>query len=322
MPTFQFGRGERWALVSAIAYTAVNVTLRAAAPAIDPVLGSLLRQVPMAVIAFAAVFAMGARELRPSSPEFLGWRFVWLLGASGVASYVVGNILYFEALNSGGLGVTVGGVQSGSVLGGLWIGLLALRERPVREQLFGAALIVAGLIQIGAAQTASVAELWWLGLVFALLAGTTYALGNTVSRFVQRQRPLLFAMLLVSGLGGIVPLTGILGVRAAVGDPIAADGSSILAVLAAGLANAVALASLALAVRSAPVATVNTISSGSIVLSFLASVLVFNETGSPPMIVGITLVTGGIIVAQVRRRVRPGEAATGASGATPPAAGT
>jgi len=321
MPTLQFDRGERWAIVSAFAYAAVGVMLRAAAPTIDPVVGSLLRQVPVLVIAVAALAILGWRELRPGSPEFLGWPFIAALAVSGALSFVLGNIMFFEALKSGGLGVTVGGVQAGSVLGGLWIGLLALRERPVREQLFGAALIVAGLVQIAIAQTQQVADLWWVGLLLALGAGTTYALGNTVSRFVQRTRPLLFAILLVSGLGGIVPLTGIVGVRAVIGDTMLADTSSVLAVLAAGLVNALALASLALAVRAAPVATVNSISSGSIVLGFLASVFVFGENGSPPMIVGITLVTGGIIVAQVRRRARPERAATEAGAATPPAAG-
>lgn len=325
MPTVQFERGERWAIVSAFAYAAVGVMLRAAAPTIDPVLGSLLRQLPLLVIAVAALAIVGWRELRPASPEFLGWPFIAALAVSGALSFVLGNIMFFEALKSGGLGVTVGGVQAGSVLGGLWIGLLALRERPVREQLFGAALILAGLVQIAIAQTQQLADLWWVGLLLALGAGTTYALGNTVSRFVQRTRPLLFAILLVSGLGGIVPLTGIVGARAALGETMLADTPSVLAVLAAGLVNALALASLALAVRAAPVATVNSISSGSIVLGFLASVLVFGENGSPPMIVGITLVTGGIIVAQVRRRARPDGsdgAATEAGAVTPPAAGT
>ena len=313
MPTFQFGRGERWAIVSAFAYAAVGVMLRAAAPTMDPVLGSLLRQVPLIVIAMAALAVVGGRELRPGSPEFLGWPFIVALALSGALSFVVGNIMFFEALNAGGLGVTVGGVQAASVLGGLWIGLRALRERPVREQLFGAGLILAGLVQIAIAQTATLAGAWWVGLLLALGAGTTYALGNTVSRFVQRTRPLLFATLLVSGIGGIVPLSGIVAVRAALGETLLADTPSVVAVLAAGLVNALALASLALAVRSAPVATVNSISSGSIVLGFLASVFVFGENGSPPMILGITLVTGGIIVAQVRRRA--------AGAATPPAAG-
>ena len=325
MPTIEFGRGERWAIVSAFAYAAVGVMLRAAAPTIDPVLGSLLRQLPLIVIAVGALAILGWRELRPGSPEFLGWPFIAALAVSRALSFVLGNIMFFEALKSGGLGVTVGGVQAGSVLGGLWIGFLALRERPVREQLFGAALILAGLVQIAIAQTQQVADLWWVGLLLALGAGTTYALGNTVSRFVQRTRPLLFAILLVSGLGGIVPLTAMVAARAALGETMAADTPSVLAVLAAGLVNALALASLALAVRAAPVATVNSISSGAIVLGFLASVLVFGENGSPPMIVGITLVTGGIIVAQVRRRARPNDPdgpATEAGAATPPAAGT
>lgn len=318
MPTFQFGRGERWAIVSALAYTAVNVTLRAAAPTIDPVLGSLVRQIPLALIAAVIVLGSGAREIRPRSPEFLGWRLVIALLVGGAASFVIGNIMYFQALTTGGLGVTVGGVQAASVLGGLWIGFVALRERPVREQILGAALIVAGLIEIGVAQTATVADLWWIGLLFALGAGTTYAISNTISRYVQRLRPLLFATLLVSSLGGMVPLSLILAGRAATGDSIAVAGPSVVAVLGAGLANAVALASLALAVRAAPVATVNTISSASIVLSFAASVLIFSETGSPPMIVGVTLVTAGIIVAQSRRRVRP--PAGDAPAATPRAA--
>ena len=320
MPTFQFGTGERWALVSAFAYAAVGVMLRAAAPTMDPVLGSLLRQVPLIVIAVGALLIMGGRELRPGAPEFLGWRFIAALAVSGALSFVVGNIMFFEALNAGGLGVTTGGVQSGSVLGGLWIGLLVLRERPVRQQLVGAATILAGLGFIAAAQTSTLAELWWVGLLLALAAGTTYAIGNTVSRFVQRQRPLLFATLLVSGLGGVVPLSAIIAARAAAGEAVASDTASVLSVLGAGCANALALASLALAVRAAPVATVNSISSASIVLSFVASVVVFGESGSIYMILGIALVTLGIVTAQVRRRARPD--ATEAGVATPPAAGT
>ena len=50
MPTIHFGPGERWAFVSALAYTAVNVTLRIAAPTIDPTLGSLLRLMPLTFI--------------------------------------------------------------------------------------------------------------------------------------------------------------------------------------------------------------------------------------------------------------------------------
>lgn len=303
MTAFQFGLGERWALVAAIAYTIVNVMLRAAAPAIDSALGSLIRLVPVLVVAWAIVLTDGARDLRPSQPGFIGRRAIGTLLLGGFASFVVGNILYFGALREGGLGITVGGVQAGSVLGGLWMSTLFLREPPRREQRAGAGVIVLGLIAIGWAQTGgSVSDLWWLGLLFALGAGTTYAAANAVARSVQRRRPLVFVTLAASSLGGFVPLAAIVAVRSVVTPgSVPVDAQSAGAVFLAGFANAVALGGLAMAVRHAPVASVNTISSGSIVLSFVASVVIFRETGTPPMVAGMILVVAGIVVAQLRR---------------------
>jgi drug/metabolite transporter (DMT)-like permease len=308
---FQFGIGERWALVAALAYTVVNVMLRAAAPSIDSALGSLIRLVPVLVVAWVFVLRAGAREFRPSRPEFIGRRPLALLVIGGGASFVLGNILYFAALREGGLGITVGGVQGGAVLGGLWMSSLFLREPPRVAQLAGAAIVVLGLAAIGWAQTGgSIGDLWWLGLLFALCAGTTYAAANAISRSVQRRRPLVFVTLAASSLGGFVPLALIVAVRDLVSPgSVHADAGSAGAVLLAGLANAVALGGLAMAVRHAPVAAVNTISSASVVLSFAASVLVFNETGSAPMVTGMVLVTAGIVIAQLRRGENGGGAA-------------
>lgn len=319
MTAFQFGTGERWALVSAIGYTIVNVMLRAAAPSIDSALGSLVRLVPVLVVAWVIVLRAGAREFRPARPEFIGVRSIVLLIVGGSASFVLGNILYFGALREGGLGITVGGVQGGVVIGGLWMSAFLLREPPRVAQLGGAGIVVLGLVAIGWAQTgASVGELWWLGLLFALAAGTTYAAANAISRSVQRRRPLVFITLAASSLGGFVPLAIIVGARElVVPGSVVGDAGSAGAVFLAGFANAVALGGLAMAVRHAPVASVNTISSGNVVLSFVASVLVFGETGSAPMIAGMVLVTIGILVAQLRRGVGPGTVPPTASIAAP-----
>lgn len=285
--------------------------LRSAAPSIDATLGSLLRLLPLLVIAWAIVLRSGAPEFRPGHREFLTWPLIGALLLGGSASYVLGNILYFDALNNGGLGITIGGVQAGSVLGGLWIGLLALREPPSRPQVAGAALIVLGLASMAYARGVDLAGLWWLGLVLAFTAGTTYAVSNATSRFVQRRRPLLFVTLAGSTVGGALPLTAIVLARVLGGEALVVDATSAGAVLAAGLANAVALSSLTLAVRSAPIASVNTISSASIVFSFVASVTMFGEIGTPPMVLGIVLVTAGIVVAQLRRSSTARDAATG-----------
>lgn len=310
MTALQLGRGERWAIVSAIAYTIVNVTLRSAAPTIDGALGSLIRLIPVAVIAWFFVARDGARDFRPSQPGFIGWKLIAFLVIGGSASFVLGNILYFSALREGGLGITASGIQSASVLGGLWMGFLFLRERPRNVQLVGAGVIVLGLAAIGWAQTSGgLRERWWLGLALALAAGTTYALANATARAVQRRGPLLWVTLAASSLGGMVPLATIVAARVGGGEHLVVDAGSALVVFLAGFANALALGSLAMAVRHAPVAAVSTISSSSIVFSFIASVLVFGESGSLTMIVGVLVVTVGIVVAQLRRGGAPAVAA-------------
>jgi drug/metabolite transporter (DMT)-like permease len=321
MTSFQFGIGERWALVAAIGYAIVNVMLRAAAPSIDSALGSLIRLIPVLVVAWVIVLREGGREFRPGRPEFIGRWHIGLLLAGGAASFALGNILYFGALREGGLGITVGGVHGGVVIGGLWMTTLFLREPLRTAQLGGAGIIVLGLVGIGWAQTGgSIGELWWVGLIFALGAGTTYAAANAISRTVQRRRPLVFVTLAASSLGGIVPLAVIVAAREVTAPgSVMVDPGSAGAVFLAGFANAVALGGLAMAVRSAPVASVNTISSSSIVLSFAASVLVFGETGSAPMIAGMVLVTVGILVAQLRRGEARGSAPPGAISPDPAA---
>ena len=287
---------------------------------------------PLAALSWLVVLRGGAREVRPASPAFLTWRLIAYLLAGGAVSLVVGNVFYFQALTNGGLGITIGGLQAGSILGGFWLGLVINRDRPTGPQLAAAVVIVAGLAGIAIAQTQAVGELWWLGLGFAIGAGTTYALANVFTRTVQRERPLLFLSQAVSMVGGGVPLALILLGRVASGETIPVDSGSVVAVLVAGCFNAVALLTLTLAVRSATVATVNTIGSSTVVLSFVASVTIFGETSSGPMVAGIALVTIGIVVAQLRRRPAPGPTLpepaaiepsaiepSGATGATEPA---
>ncbi len=298
------GRGERWALLAAASYTVVNITLRAAAPEIDPVLGAFLRQVPVAVIAWLVVLRSGAVEFRPGHPAFLGRDLVWVLLASGAVSLVVGNIAYQLALVTAGLGVSVSGIQAGSVLGGLVLSTISLREPPTRAQGLGAAIVLAGLAAIGVAQTSGLLPLWYVGLLLAVTAGSCYAAANALTRVVQKRRPLLFVTLAGASVGGLVPLGLLIGARELLEPGSVLGGlapTTVGVVLAAGLANALALASLALAVRYTTVASTNVVSAAAIVFSFVGSVVIFREVGSPPMVAGVALVVIGLVVAQIRR---------------------
>lgn len=227
--------------------------------------------------------------------------------AGGFLSFVIGNVAYFVGLAEGGLGITVAASQGAVVFAGMGLGLLLLHERPRREQLLGAIVIGVGLVLVAIAQSGEPRPLWVLGLLAALIAGSCYAATNVVTRLVQRDRPMLFVVLAATSAGGLTPLVIIIAVRALAGvgpAPVDVDAGAIGVVLLAGVFNAVALIGLTQAMRESTVATTNTLSASQLVFSFVASVLLFNEVGSPAMILGVVLVMAGIVYAQTDRARR------------------
>lgn len=295
------GVGEAWALTTALAYTATNVLLRAAAVDIDPWLGSMLRQVPVAALAWGAVLIGRQAEIWPVSSRFLGWRFAAALVAGGTLSFVLGNFLYFNALATGGLGVTASGTTSGMVLTGFVAGLLVLRERPTLLAWTGAAVLIGGLALVGVARGGA-AEGWIAGLLLALGAGSGYAAANVLTRLVQRTRPTTFVALAGTSLGGLGPLLVIQLIRGG-GNPLAgADAAQVLLVLAAGCFNALALVGIVQSARHVPVAVATSIQSATVVFSFVAAIVIFSEAAPPLMVAGVAAVAVGIVIAQLRRR--------------------
>ena len=294
------GIGEAWALTTALAYTATNVLLRAAAVDIDPWLGSMLRQVPVALLAWVVVVIGRQAEVWPASDRFLGWRFAAALVAGGTLAFVIGNFLNFNALSTGGLGVTASGTTAGMVLTGFLAGLLVLREGPTRYGWAGAAILIAGLVLVGIAR-GDIAEGWIAGLFLALGAGAGYASANVLTRLVQRTRPTTFVALAGSSLGGLGPLLVIQLVRGG-GNPLAgADATQVLLVLAAGCFNALALVGIVQSAKHVPVAVATSIQSATVVFSFIAAVVIFSEAAPPLMVAGVAAVAVGIVVAQLRR---------------------
>lgn len=299
-----FGLGERWAWTSALAYAVVNVMIRAAAPQIDAWLGSLLRLLPVAALAWFMLARSGFHELRPGDPRYLGRYLIGGLVFGGAISYVIGNVFFFRALADGGLAISVNAVQGGSVWGGVILGAFILRERPRREQIIGAVIIAAGLTIIAISQLSTPRQLWYEGLLLAMVAGVCYATANVFVRLVQRHRAALYPVLACAAAGGLVPLLIVTIVRTFVDTAGLYAGLhpyDVAVVLAAGCANVLALAGIAQAVRYSSVATVNTIGSAQIVFSFVASVFIFGEAVPLLMLVGVVAVIGGILVGQTTR---------------------
>jgi drug/metabolite transporter (DMT)-like permease len=143
---------------------------------------------------------------------------------------------------------------------------------------------------------------WLVGLLLALGAGTSYAFSNLVTRVVQRRRSALWVTLAANSVGGFVVLLVIQLVRGAGNPLVGADAGTVLVVLAAGCVNALALIGIAQSLRHITVAASSSIQSATVVFSFIASVVIFSESAVAPMVVGVTAVAAGILIANLRRR--------------------
>jgi drug/metabolite transporter (DMT)-like permease len=303
-----FGVGERWAWVTAVAYTLSNVMMRAAAPQLDGWLGSFLRLLPIAAFGWLMLARTGTQDVHPGNPRFLGWRLIAGLAFGGVVSYVVGTVFFFRALADGGLAISVNAVQGSCVWGGLLLGALMLRERPRWEQLVGCSIIAAGLAIIALSRLDTPGDLWSVGLALAIGAGLAYAAQNAFVRLAQRERDALYPVIACAATAGFVPLLVVILVRAFVdpaGQFAGADPYTCTVALVAGCANGVAVAATAKAVRYVSVGTINAIGSAQIVFSFGASMLIFGESVPPLMLAGVAGVLGGIVIGQTSKTETP-----------------
>jgi drug/metabolite transporter (DMT)-like permease len=294
------GPGEAWSIVTALSYTTVNILLRAAAVEIDPWVGSLLRQAPVAILAWGVVMASQRPVLTPGHDRFLGWRLIGALTVAGFVSFVAGNVLFFGGLANAGLGAAAAGAQGGVVLAGALGAALLLTERPNRFGWLGIAIIVAGLGAIALAQGTPGAG-WLLGLGLALGAGASYAVANLVTRIVQRRRALLFVTLAASSLGGFGALLAIQLIRSPADPLLGTDAGTVLVVLLAGGVNALALVGIVQSLRHLSVAASSSIQSATVVFSFLGAIVIFGESAAPLMVGGVVAVAVGIVAAQLRR---------------------
>lgn len=307
--------GRLLALLAVVSYATVNALLRAVAGDVDPFVGSLVRQVPLALVAAAALLVIRPLALRPGNELFIGPRLLALLVGAGVVSFVLGNVVMFQALDMGGLAVAAVGAQAGMAVGGTILSTVVLREPPSKWQLVGVVVVVIGLSVMLLSDLASEQGMSIIvGVGLSALSGACYTTANTASRYAQRRKGRFLTALALTNFGGIVVLLGIVGFRALTGvqglwTGVAGPGLAFL--IAAGLVNAVALASITLAVRYTSVTVVSMMQSLVLVLGVLVGWLVFDEQLSTLALTGAGVVVLGVILGQIRSRLPAVEPAPG-----------
>lgn len=297
--------GALLALLAAASYATVNALLRSVAADVDPFAGSLIRQLPLLVIACFALLILRPPALRPRSVEFIGAKWVTVLMVAGVISFLVGNVLLFSGLDWVGLAVATAASQGGIVIGGTLISALVLREPPNRWQLVGVSIVAAGLAVVaspgfGSVQAGFVAI---LGFLFSFGAGVCYTISNAASRTVQRRPRTFISALAMTNFGGVIALVITVAARSGGRFDLvysALTPSQILVLVLAGTVNAVALASITLAVRFTTVTAVSALSSMVIVFGIIIAWLVFHEEIAAAVIIGAAIIIVGVLVAQKR----------------------
>jgi len=298
---WHLGRGELWALTSALAYALTAIFVRAAVQGytINYLMGVTLRTAP--TFAFALFMVWRGQNSQTVSPWRKGALAVTLIGY-GLLSFVVGNLLHFTALQTGGVLVTT--PLTGTQV--LWAGIIAaifLRQPLNRRMILGMIIAIGGIVLLAVAQSGGtpVSPLWWLAVPTAGGAAFCWALSGVLVAAVMERGVGQFQTLVVATGAALVAL--ILGLTltgdldAFLTTPLEIQGALVLA----GLFNAVALVSVTMALSLTSVASATTLSSLQIGLAPLLAWLFLGEPLSLLMGIGILVIAGGVILVQRAR---------------------
>ncbi|MBU0495327.1 MAG: DMT family transporter [Chloroflexi bacterium] len=298
------GRGELWALISALAYALTAILTRVAVQGYDLnySLGVTLRASP--TLLFALIMGWWVKRDNPRAVSIRGNRvLVLMLAAYGLLTFVIGNPMHFAALQTGG--VLIATPVSGTQV--LWAAVLAaifLRQPLNARMAIGMAVAVGGIALLAVGQTGGTpaSPQWWMAVPLALGTALCWALsGVLVTAAMNRGLDQFRALAVATAVGLAVLnlyllLTGNLGLYLT--TPLAVQG----AVLLAGLFNAVALVSITTALSLTSVASATTLNSLQIGLGPLLAWLLLGEQMNPLMGLGILVIAGGAIVVQRARQ--------------------
>jgi drug/metabolite transporter (DMT)-like permease len=308
--------GLFWGLLAAFCYTAMSLCLRATAVEVDPLVGAMVRTVPMVLGAWTLLLA--ARRARRSAElgdaGRLGWpggRAFWPLVGTGLLMIVVGNGSFQVALAVGGLTVTIPALSGASIWGGALGGWWLVGERLSGRSALGLLLLVASLPLLTAGGGGGTGPAW-LGVLAGAGAGLTYGVANVVVRrtAVVHKLPHAATVTPVVTAG----LIGLLVVILAFQGPAAftgLDAATFVALLVAGAFNATAFFSLAKALSLLPVSRVGALSALQTALSAIGGIVLFAEPLTAAVGLGLLLSLAGVLLAQPVRAKVKGERSEG-----------
>ncbi len=296
-------RGEPWALGSVMGYASANIFDRVAVYQADPLVGPVLRGLPSLLLGLFLVWKHRTlNQLRPNSPHYVGRRAILAFVAAGMIS-TLGLFLYYFAIRLGGVTITVP-VQETYVIWGTLIAWVALHERVHRYALLGVGLIFAGLVglSLGQAGGQPISPHWYWAIPLGLLTALTYGISGVLWRDGQLRGMHQSSAILVQFATSVA--VGLLGLLIAGRGPTlnSITASALGALLVSGILSGVfAIYCMFTALRLLAVARVYAFSSLTPLVAAIFAHFLLREFLNLLMLLGILLVTAGVVLTQVFR---------------------
>lgn len=279
------------AIVTALlSWAAAFLLIRASAPHFDP--GSLsLGRLAVGALALGVALALRGRWVRPTRREWL------LLAAFGVSWFFVYNL----ALNAAEHDLDPGTAAMVVNVAPLIVALVAggiLGEGFPRWLVIGACVAFCGVIIIGVAT--STGQLSLVGVLLALVAAVTYAIGVLTQKPLLRRLPALQVTFVGVTIGAIccLPWTGSLVAQVAAAPPVATAGVVVLGLVP----TALAFLAWGYALTHMPAGSLTTLT---YLVPFIATVAAWPLLGEvpPPLaLVGGLVCLAGVALTRIRTR--------------------
>jgi DME family drug/metabolite transporter len=298
--------GMVWGLLVALGYAAMNLSLRAAAVHVDPLIASLVRGVPMLLLAWGMIVAQRqtAQIARLGRPVALPLMLVAVLLS------VTGNGGFQSGLTYAGLTITVPVVAGATLWGGAFGGWWLMRESVSPRSIVGLCLLVVALPLLISGGGGGLGPVW-LGALAAVIAGLSYGGGNVLLRRTMVTHQLAQApTLAVLSTTGMLAISGLVFARQGLTALSQLDHLVLGWLLVAGLFNAVAFIALSKALALLPAARVGALGALQTAVSAIGGVILFAEPLTPSIALGVALSLIGAVLSQQKAAERPTVAIT------------
>ena len=270
------GRGEIWAVVSVLCYTAISLLVRSATAKGDRFIAVTMRALPGLLVTATVVLATPHRreQLRPGAKGFIGWRIIAAILGQALLIFSVGNSLNFEALKYAGVTITTPISSTSAIFGGL-LALMVLKEVFNREMLVGMIVTTVGVLVLtrGQAMGTPVSEQWLRGVAFALIGALGSSVGGILLTYALRRGADVFVSMLLSTGTAVLSMIVVLSFQGRLSLYWTSPPEVIRNLLLAGIINAVSVLAITQALALSPWAVVMSIGRLDVVLSPLAAVL-------------------------------------------------